>query len=187
VDLSTDHQLMLAVRDGNVSHLGVLFQRYHLLLFNFFMKQTGNRQTSEDLVQEVFLRMLKYRQTYQNDGNFKVWMFQIAHHAHIDSYRKQRQKLEPIEENQSFPGSDLNPEQLLEQSDNMDVLRSALNQLSPDKKELIILGRFQNLPYKEISQILNCSEGTVKVRMFRVLKELTQVYFKLTGEKSHGM
>ncbi len=185
MNLSTDHQLMLAVRNGNVSQLGVLFQRHHRLLFNFFMKQTGNRQASEDLVQEVFLRMLKFRQTYQDDGDFKIWMFQIAHHAWIDSYRKQRHKLEPIEENQSFPGNDLNPEQLLEQSDNMDVLRSALSQLSPDKRELIMLGRFQNLPYKEIGQILNCSEGTVKVRMFRALKELTQVYFKLTGEKSH--
>jgi len=133
VNLSTDHPLLLVVRSGNVAQLDVLFQRHHRLLFNFFMKQTGNRQASEDLVQEVFLRMLKFGQTYQDEGDFKIWMFQIAHHAGIDSDRKQRHQLEPIEDNQSVPGNDLNPEQLLEQSDHM-VTLALLNQTSSSKR-----------------------------------------------------
>ena len=60
---STDHQLMLAVREGDLDKLGLLFEQYHKHLYNFFLRQTRNPQESEDLVQDVFFRMLNYRHT----------------------------------------------------------------------------------------------------------------------------
>ena len=58
----TDHDVMLAVRDGDVEKLGVLFEKHHKRLYNYFLLETKNRQVSEDLEQDVFYRMLKYRQ-----------------------------------------------------------------------------------------------------------------------------
>ena len=65
VESQTDQAVMLTVRNGDVERISVLFHRHHRMLFNFFLRLTGNRSLSEDLVQEVFLRMLKYRQTFQ--------------------------------------------------------------------------------------------------------------------------
>src|SRR5579862_5919759 len=85
-----DEQLMLRVQDGDVEALGALYQRHRTPLFNFFLRLSGSAPSSEDLVQDVFLRMLKYRHTFATDGRFTTWMFQIARNALRDSWRKRR-------------------------------------------------------------------------------------------------
>src|ERR1051326_3831130 len=74
----SDEDLMSQVRSGVGEMLGVLFERYHVPLFNFYLKLTGDRPVSEDLVQEVFFRILKYRHSYRADTAFRAWMYQIA-------------------------------------------------------------------------------------------------------------
>src|SRR5512135_3078860 len=86
----TDNELMEQVRDGKVEKLAILFERNQVMLYNFFLRLTGDRAASEDLVQEVFIRILKYRAGYQGESRFAVWMFQIARNAHIDYLRKQK-------------------------------------------------------------------------------------------------
>ena len=68
----TDEELMLAVRDGDLAKLGPLFERHHLALFDFLSRMTGNPTAAEDLVQDVFVRILKYRATYRDDGRFET-------------------------------------------------------------------------------------------------------------------
>ena len=80
----TDEALMRAVREGDLSRLEILFDRYHLMLFGFLIRMTGNRHVAEDLVQEVFLRILKYRATYCDDACFKTWVYRIARNARAD-------------------------------------------------------------------------------------------------------
>ena len=75
---------MLQVRNGEVEMLGVLFDRYQTPLYNFYAKMTQDRGVSEDLVQEVFLRILRYRQTYRPGTAFRTWMYQIARNAHVE-------------------------------------------------------------------------------------------------------
>src|ERR1700739_875151 len=85
-----DEDVMLQVRDGEVQMLGVLFDRYQAPLFNFYSKMTQDRTLSEDLVQEVFLRILRYRQTYRPSTTFRTWMYQIARNTRLDQVRKVR-------------------------------------------------------------------------------------------------
>ena len=85
-----DEEIMLQVRNGAGEILGVLFDRYQMPLFNFYTRLTANRAVSEDLVQEVFLRILKYRHTYTPGNSFRTWMYQIARNARADHLRKQR-------------------------------------------------------------------------------------------------
>ena len=84
----TDELLMRAVRSGDCGQLGRLFERYHVALFDFLNRTTGDRAASEDLVQDVFVRILKYRHTYRDDGNFETWMFRIARNARADYFRR---------------------------------------------------------------------------------------------------
>ena len=98
METQADHLVMLAVREGDVERIGVLFDRHHRMLFNFFLRLTANRGLSEDLVQEVFFRMLKYRHTYQAGTNFTAWMYQVARNAHLDQARKHRLEIVPDEE-----------------------------------------------------------------------------------------
>src|SRR5215471_3566079 len=84
----TDENLMKAVRNGEVAKLGLLFDRHHRALFDFFARMTGNRIVAEDLVQDVFFRILKYRATFREESRFKAWMFHIARNARIDHFKK---------------------------------------------------------------------------------------------------
>src|SRR5437763_8148003 len=89
-----DEELMFQVRNGVAEMLGVLFDRYQSPLFNFYCKLTGDRTASEDLVQDVFYRILKYRHTYQPGTSFRTWMYQIARNARLDLIRRQRPEVE---------------------------------------------------------------------------------------------
>src|ERR1700726_3749001 len=90
----TDDALMRCVRDGDVQALAPLFDRHHAALLNFYLRTTGNRASSEDLVQDVFVRILKYRRTYRAGSRFLTWMYHIARHARLDFQRKRRGEIE---------------------------------------------------------------------------------------------
>ena len=88
-----DSQLMGRVRDGEVALLGELFERHHQRLFHFFLRLARSRQAAEDLVQEVFVRMLKYRHTFRSESEFVPWMFTLARNAATDLYRARPKEL----------------------------------------------------------------------------------------------
>src|SRR5215207_11561534 len=87
---------MRAVRDGDIGQLGVLFERYHGPVFDFLSRMTGDRLAAEDMVQDVFMRILKYRGTFRDGGSFETWLYRIARNARADYFR-QRAPLEPLE------------------------------------------------------------------------------------------
>jgi RNA polymerase sigma-70 factor (ECF subfamily) len=175
----SDEDLMTQVRSGIGEMLGVLFERYHVPLFNFYLKLTGDRPVSEDLVQEVFFRILKYRHSYRPDTAFRAWMYQIARNARVDLLRKRRP--ETNWEPEMSPA--VAPVDSAQQSQEALLLHSALMQISEDKREVLILSRFQDLKYEEIAQLLGCEVGTVKTRVHRALQDLRQVFQQLESRK----
>jgi len=191
VDSLTDNQVMWQVRDGEVEKLGVLFERHHQMLFNFFVRLTGSREFSEDLVQEVFLRMLKYRHTFQPEHPFRSWMFQIARNAHFDASRK-RQRDARLNGSETDSAEELispepPPDLHAGQQQEIGLLQRALERLPVEKREVLLLSRVQNLKYDEVAEILGCDAGAVKVRVHRALKELRDIFHKLTGEKPYEL
>ncbi|MGC2697119.1 MAG: RNA polymerase sigma factor, partial [Candidatus Angelobacter sp.] len=119
---------MAQVRSGMGEMLGVLFERYHVPLFNFYLKLIGERTVSEDLVQEVFFRILKYRHSYRVETPFKAWMYQIARNARIDHFRKHRS--ETSWEPEMSPA--VAPVETAQQRQEAVLLHSALRRISVD-------------------------------------------------------
>jgi RNA polymerase sigma-70 factor (ECF subfamily) len=180
----TDENLMLAVRNGEVAKLGMLFDRHHRSLFDFFAKMTSSRTAAEDLVQDVFFRILKYRGTFRDESRFKAWMFHIARNARVDYYRKHQADSLAVEDGTEqlrsrfgLPGADLEQEQQIL------MLECALSQLPEDKREVLILSRYHDMKYEQIAELLGCEISTIKVRVFRAVKELRDIFFRLSNEK----
>ncbi len=84
----TDNSLMLKVKAGDLDKMGLLFERYHRPLFAFLYHSTGQAAHSEDLVQTVFYRMLKYRYTFTEVGEFRTWMYHLARNVLNDAIKK---------------------------------------------------------------------------------------------------
>jgi len=192
---ATDKELMVSVQRGDVARLGELFERHHRRLYHTFVRLVNDRAASEDLVQEVFVRMLRYRDTYRSDAEFGPWMFTLARNVAHD-HRQSRKRLrlvdqEPADVADEAPGA----AQRLEDEQTRRRLDRALASLPPDRREVLSLARFSDMPYEDIGAIVGATPGAVKVRVHRALNDLRAAYANIveredrrpTAENSHDV
>jgi RNA polymerase sigma-70 factor, ECF subfamily len=173
--------LMLAVRNGDVGHLGELFERYHVPLYDFLSRMTGDRTAAEDLVQDVFVRILKYRATYREDSCFETWVFRIARNARADYFKRRRPEAPIGPEGLDLATPTPGPQQQLERARDAERLKRALSELSDDKRELLALAKYRGMKYDRIAEILAVDVGTVKVRVHRAVKDLRTIFLRQTS------
>ena len=89
----TDEQLMIQVRDGDIAKAAVLLERYSGRLYNYFVRLTFDESLSEDLTQNVFQRIIRYKHSFNESHQFKSWILQIARNARMDFYKKNKVKV----------------------------------------------------------------------------------------------
>ncbi len=173
----SDEVIMQHVKDGNLAEMSVLFERYHLRLYNFFLKLTRNKEISQDLTQNLFYRMIKYKNSYKNQLSVKSWMYQMARNLHIDYCKEEKRREELFLKSDSYP-VDITDDNSGFQEEDYEKLEKAFSALSLDQKEIIVLSRYQGLKYEEISTIVNQTVPSIKVAMHRAIKQLRGIYFK---------
>ncbi|OBY66010.1 RNA polymerase sigma factor [Polaribacter reichenbachii] len=176
----SDNALMLRVKEGENHKLGLLYERYKKRLFGFFYQMNKNASLSEDLVQNVFIRVLKYKHTFSEDSKFITWIFQIARNEIYDQFKKSKKENHNDIDTVSYhlnTGATIENE--IEISENKINLKKAIAKLSPEKKELIILSKLKELKYKEVGEIIGCTEGTARTKVHRALNDLKQIYLTL--------
>lgn len=179
MNVDSDEMIMNRVKDGHLEEMSELFERYHVKIYNYLLKLTYDRSVSQDLTQNLFYRIIKYRQTFKDIHSFKSWIYQLARNIHID-YCKSRNKI-----SDQFTSVDKFDENTTEEQNGFGEeeyvrLEKAMSRLKPEQKEILILSRFQGLKYSEISAIHNTSVPAVKVQVYRTIKELRNLYFKTT-------
>jgi RNA polymerase sigma factor (sigma-70 family) len=168
----SDEMIMQKVSEGNLDLLRVLFDRHHKHVYNFLYKMSGDRMLAEDLTQDVFYKLIKYRATY-NNGSFVSWMFTIARNnvkTHFTRNHKSHDDIEVLEYKAV--------EEENEVSENNAHLQFALSQLDPYDRELIILNRYQEIKYDDLAEIMGSTPGAVKTRVCRILKKLKNIYLE---------
>lgn len=169
---------MLKVKAGDLDRMGLLFERHYKPLFGFLYRMTADRESSEDMVQNVFLRMLKYRHTFKGNGEFRTWMYHLARNVLNDHHKGNKRQAAPLEQ-ESGNVADEAPENTMDKEEQVHLLNRALNRLSEENREILVLSRYQELAYNEIAQILNISETNVRVRIHRAMAQLKSAYLKL--------
>ena len=179
----TDEQLIQSVADGDPSCLATLFERHHRAVYRYFLQILRDRALCEDLVQDVFLRMLRKAGTFRNDGSFKGWMFNIARNAAVDQLRRRSQRADrPLDDaHDDEPSDSRSAEQAAAGTQGVALVQQALAQLPAAVQEVIWLGRFEFDNYEELGQALDCSAGAARVRMHRAMALLNLTYRDLHG------
>ncbi|WP_368408995.1 RNA polymerase sigma factor [Hymenobacter sp. BT730] len=174
----TDNSLMLQVKAGQVDKMGLLFERYHRPLLGFFYHSNGNATASEDLVQTVFYRMLKYRHTFTGDGEFRTWMYHLARNVLADAAKKNKPSAhhqDIADWAEKIAGGTL-ADAGLQKAQEVAQLHRAMARLSAEQREILVMSRFQELKYEQIAQLLDTTVGAVKVRAHRALCQLKDIY-----------
>lgn len=174
-----DEQIMESVKNGNLQQASLLFDRFHKRIFNFLVRMTADREVAEDLTQNVFLRLLKYRHSYNPEMKFQSWIYQMARNAFADYYQQQKQRKPVKMEVEKLTDHLPEPMDALEQEENEKRLIRALAQLPDDYRELLVLTRFQQLKYEEVAGFLNMTVANVKVKVHRAMGQLRENYFQL--------
>lgn len=172
-----ESSLMVEVKNGNLDKASKLYDLYHIRIFNFFLKITRDRELSSDLSQSVFLRMLKYRNSYKAEMEFKAWLYQIARNIYRDHLKKDRIQFSGYHSVENVKDDSF--QEIESDNEREIVLRKALGNLPQEMKEIIVLSKFQQLRYCEIAKILGISVPNVKVKVHRAILKLKENYLNL--------
>lgn len=168
--------------------------RYRRKVFHIAYKFTGKHDEAEDLTQEIFMKIFRSLEKFNQDADFSTWLSSVARNYCIDHYRASKREREVLVEDlvafDLAPASSGNPHRALEDRDRRSFLRKGL-ELLPDKlREAVVLRDLQGLSYQEMADRLGLPEGTVKSRINRGREELARLLLRAQqparGQRGHG-
>ena len=174
----TDETIMIAVRNGNLQTASVLFERYNKRIFNFLATMTNDRDAAEDLAQNVFLRMIKYRSSFKDDSRFQPWIYQIARNVFSDYYQAHKNRSNNIDV-ERISDHLPDPEESRSTEEKEELLHMCMNRLTADDRELLVLTRFQHMKYEDVAVIMDTTVANIKVKVHRAIGKLREYYFEL--------
>lgn len=182
-ETASDAELMEAVAAGRLECLGELFERHHHALYAFLLRLSSDPGTAEDLVQDVFLRVLKYRKSFRSGSPFEPWVYTLARNAAIDLHRRRgAAPLDEEEELEEHPSPAPGVHETAVGRQSAGHLRAAFRALTTEQREVLVLARFEGRPYVDIAERLGCSVGAVKLRVHRAVRRLAEIYGNLQQE-----
>ena len=168
---------MLAAARGDTASFALLADKYRNVLLNHFVRKGVSPNDGEDLVQQTFLRLWRYRKRYAPKARFTTFLFLLAGQVCVDAFRQsaRRKRMEDGYESELAVRRDAadSPQSAPGEADDV---RRALARLSPPLRDVVEFGVFQSLDYAEVAQILGIPRGTVKSRMFNALRRLREIF-----------
>ncbi len=178
--LDLDAQLMLRVKDGDGASFGLLLEKHRSPVIHFLYRMVQNHAISEELAQEVFLRVYKSRNTYEPTAKFTTWLFRIATHLALNwlrdgkNERKQERLDDDLDGRPRLQVSDRKPsvEQSMVYKVKLDEVRSAVASLPEKQRAAVLMHKYHEMEYSQIAKVLNCSESAVKSLLFRAYESL---------------
>lgn len=186
---------MLRVRDDDAEAFRELVTRYQSRLVRILESWLGNRDSAEDLAQEVFMRVYRSRANYQPTAKFSTWFFRIATNAARNAIRDRSRRKEyqvsgaPANDGQppslsemAFAKSGLLPQRSLENLEKADIVRLAINELNDRQRMATILSKFEGMSYQEIGESMDLSEKAVKSLLCRARARLREILIPYLDE-----
>jgi RNA polymerase sigma-70 factor (ECF subfamily) len=179
----SDAEVMLRVRAGDESAFSYLVEKYRRPMMNFMYRMVHNSAAAEDLAQEVFLRVYRSRESYEASAKFTTWLYRIATNLAVNHARDSRHErpenmasLDEADENTGLaidvPDGSLSAEEMLVRRERVVAIRKRVNELPERQKVAVIMHKYQQMDYREISDVMKLSESATKSLLFRAYETL---------------
>ena len=174
--MESDVLVIARARRGEESAFAELLRRYRAPVFNLCLRMLKNVDDAEDVAQEVFVKVFGMLERYDERYAFRSWVFKIAANQSIDFIRKNRVRLQSLDEpvryrgeeiERQFPDQGPRPDEDYERHEIGRVLLEITDELPPHYRSMIVLRHQEQLSYEEIAQVLDLPLGTVKARIHR--------------------
>jgi RNA polymerase sigma-70 factor (ECF subfamily) len=183
-----DQELLNRCLAGEDSAWESLLRLHTRRIYNLCYRFTGRAEDAEDVAQEVFIKVFQTLKSYDAaQGSFATWLNRVTRNHLVDHYRRTRKDRATASLEDEMPAAEqkssplLEPGRQVESRERRELLQLALDKLSPDLREAVILRDLQDLDYEEIAQVLNVPQGTVKSRINRGRLELGRVLKRMEG------
>jgi len=183
-----DHELVAAFKAGDQAAFEELWLKYEQRVYNHCLRMVGDEEESHDLTQDVGIKVIRNIKNYEHTYAFYTWLYRITVNCCIDFLRKKRRhaqevSLTPNSEDESadqvrehtIPDETFVPDKTLLNRELSEVMNAAIAQLSEKLRAIIVLKEVDGFSYEEIADILECSRGTVKSRLFRARERLKEI------------
>jgi RNA polymerase sigma-70 factor (ECF subfamily) len=178
--LSSEAELIQSAQGGDREAFAVLVERYWDRLFRWLYNLTHNQHTAEDLTQDTFLKALSHLDSFQVGGNFRAWLFRIAHNSCINHAKACRTRL-PLPE--TLPDDDEGPLEQVQSREAMQALARAVGRLPAEFRAAFLLRVEEGLSFRQIAEVLGLTEETARWRVFKARQKLVHVLAsQLDGE-----
>ena len=171
----SDEELFMMLRNARDEAFGELYQRYHRKLRFFFLQLlNGDEEKAQDFLHDLFVKLIEKPERFDPSRRFSTWVYTVAGNMCKNHYRDSavRRVVGRDEDMNRFGGDHAQADDILERKFFKESLGRELEKLSPDHKMVFLLRFHEGMPLKEIAQAMECSEGTVKSRLFYTLKKL---------------
>jgi RNA polymerase sigma-70 factor (ECF subfamily) len=189
----TDEEVMLELQKGSDSALSELFKRYKSPLYYFIYRMLRQSDKAEDVLQETFFRVFRYRKEYKPTSKFSSWIYRIARNLCIDEKRRYWNRKISLDSEiaadddatdytSSVKDNRPNSRNVVIEKEMEEEIIRAIETLSPEQQEVIMLNKYQGLSYGEIADILNISSESVKQRAYRAHQQLRTILAPLMEE-----
>jgi RNA polymerase sigma-70 factor (ECF subfamily) len=185
MDAATLTDLIARAQRREPAAFDELVDLYSASLYGYFCRLTGSRHDAEDLLQELFVRVVRMIEQYEHDGRFEAWLFRIATNLIRDRVRRvkrtpglgaQPRKAEDGDPLEELPDAATDqPDGALDRAEQIDRLQTALAQLPEAEREVIMLRHFSQLPFKEVADAMGTPLGTALARAHRGLARLREL------------
>ena len=181
-----DSLLIQEIAAGDRDAFEKLYRTYAPRLFRYLFSMTRDASTSEELTNDVMVAAWKGAANFRGESRVSTWLFGIAHHKALNAVRGKQPLTVEIEQASEAAAPDEGPQELVLRHSLEQTVRSALQELSPEHREVMELTFYQGLSYLEIAEIMQCPVGTVKTRMFYAKKKLQEMLGRegIAGETS---
>jgi len=175
----TDEMIMETVKNGDLQQATLLFERYNKRIFNFLARMTVDRDLAEDLTQNVFLRIIKYRTSYRPGLKFQSWIYQVARNVFSDHYQAHKNRFSDFIDVEKIEDAMADHNEAAEMDEKEHLLQRSMAMLSEEQRELLVLTRFQQMKYEDVAVIMDTTVANIKVKVHRAIAKLREHYFEL--------
>ncbi len=179
----TDEQIVARIQAGDKEAFGTILDRYEAKLVRYGHKFLARQEDIQDIVQDVFVSAYQNIQSFDTTQKLSPWLYRIAHNAFVNALRKKSRAPLSIDFDTlvSHPVYDDPAESEREQRDMRAMLDKGLDKLAPKYREVLVLYYFEEMPYKDIAEVLQVPQGTVGIRLRRAKEALKEAL-----PKNHG-
>lgn len=177
-------RVIARVLDGDTNAFEILVEDQKKIVFNLALRMLGNEEDAYDISQDAFLKAYTNLSGFRGDCKFSSWLYKLTTNLCLDFIRKRnRHKVIPLvyeddngdSEYLEIPDETYSPEVQTEQKQMRESVRTGLNRLPPQQREILVLREIGGMRYDEIGSQLGIEEGTVKSRIFRARKKLCEI------------